>query len=392
MPIFNNVSGWISKDIDGREDIDDQLSEVASQEMRQRAEEVRQTVSQTISNAVSGCSWMSKASRNARPSDPLGYIRNIIPVGWIVGATVLIASGRMGLMDCASEMAMTVLIFLAFNPFDIISRYLARQTRFLTCLDIVIMINTISEGNAKGICAAVFWTACTAVLMVFMNKKWLMAYNWLYTESVIHALVKAPDNTGVKAWDDHGKRETRTLLAECGLPSDDDTLQIFAKGIYIAGFYGAWVSTDEDIKAREAAELALKQKETELMITENALDEAEAALAAEEAHAAELLDRCNQEAALRAKLEKELGQLKAQMELEEKERFRDASDVPEEGKSHIEILSDKILELRKEINPKTGNPISWEKITDILHEQGYTESKSTIHRIGQALESQKKAS
>ncbi|MCQ2509381.1 MAG: hypothetical protein MJ116_02815 [Lachnospiraceae bacterium] len=392
MPIFNNVSGWISKDIEGRENIDDQVSEVASHEARQRAEEVRQTVSQTVSNVISGCSWMSKASRNARPSDPLGYIRTIIPVGWIVGTTVMIASGRMGLLDSVLHMALTVVIFLAFNPMDIISRYLARQTRFLTCLDVVILINTVGVGNAKGICAAVFWTACTVVTMIFMNKKWLLAYNWLYTESVIHALVKAPDNTGVKAWDDHGKRETRTLLAECGLPSDDDTLQIFAKGIYIAGFYGAWFSTDDDIKAREAAELALKQKETDLMITEKALDEAEDALAAEEAHTAELLNRYNQEAALRAELEKELDRLKAQMELEEKERFRNASDVPEEGKSHLEILEDKISELRKEINPKTGNPISWEKVTDILHEQGYTESKSTIHRIGQALESQKKAS
>ncbi|MCQ2499787.1 MAG: hypothetical protein MJ117_00400 [Lachnospiraceae bacterium] len=392
MPIFNNVSGWISKDKDGREDIDDQLSEVASHEMRQRAEEVRQTVSQTISNAVSGCSWMSKAARNARPSDPIRYIRTIFPVGWIVGVTVQIASGRLGLMDSSLEMAMTVMIFLAFNPMDIISRYLARQTRFLLCLDIAILINTIDTKNPKGIGAALFWTICTVILIVLMNHRWLMAYNWLYTEAVVHALVKAPDNTGVKAWDDHGKRETRTLLAECGLPSDDDTLQIFAKGIYIAGFYGAWFSTDDDIKAKEAAEKALMEKDTYLRITEQQLREAEDALEAEQTRATENWDRYSREAALRADLEKELRELKAQTELQEKERLMVAADVPEEGKSHIEILSDKIVELRKEINPKTGAPISWEAITDILHSQGYTESKSTIHRIYSNVEKKKKAS
>lgn len=417
MAFFKNAQSWISKDKDGREQLSDQLSGTAPEAVRKERERLSEEVSQSVQEGVRGMSWKIKAARNASETvrdpvqndvrghvrtakaaknlartDPVSVSRIVGPLSGVVGSVVMIGSGQPW-TDVLFLFVITVMLIIICNPWDLISRFLAIQTRAILALDISLVTFTVIRMDPYPIAAAIAWTILTVPVMALMNNRWLMSYNMLYSDAVMHALVQAPDNAGVIAWQQSGKRECRKALAESGLPFDDNVLELFCQIIYIIGYYAAFISTSKDIKAREKAELQLSEIKRDLSEAENQIWHLQNQLEAEKAATEKLKSNQAASDAVEIFWKKKAEELQAQIDLMENEYMMDAdqSEVKEvatdqrEDLSQEDVIRNKIMLLKQQINPETGRPISIRKMTEILNRQGYKISKTKVADIGKQL-------
>jgi len=369
MAFFQNANRFISKDIEGREKISDQMLEITPEDARNEYENVRKDVKSTILTAIKSHSWMTKAARNTAINDPYYIGRHISPFIAVVATAAMIGTSQDYLL-AFSVFVLAIMLFIGCNPFDIVSRYLSRQTRALACTTIFLDMCSIYSGSIPVMGAAEFWTAFIILICILMNKRWLMSYNLLHSESTISALLKAPSNAGVIAWEEPGKRETRTVLSDLGLPFDDDVLQMFAKPIFLVGYHNAWFSTAEDIRKREEAEEQVRKKDIELIVANNTIDELKENLSQSEKSNNQLTESNKDIVSELAESRKRIQELEIEIS-----KYNG-------GRKDIKV---RIAELRADTD-ENGKPMTYSSITEILHSEGYTEAQSTIARIGRQLE------
>lgn len=192
-------------------------------------------VSARVRQAVHGRPWTAKAARNAKNHRPVPGWKQVIPLFLIVealGSTLIEADWRtQAIMYLAFGAA-----FCFCDPLAALTRLLAPQScRLLSFCQILAIIALIRPTRGYLAVAGIL-ASCSLTAIRFCNTEWLAAYNWLMSAEVETALLWDTENRATKAWEAHGRREMRTLLHELGFESSDDTLNIFARPMYLCGY------------------------------------------------------------------------------------------------------------------------------------------------------------
>ena len=219
--------------------------------------EVSESVRDSVRESVRGRSQTWKATRNAGFFTPVRAIMNAIPITLFIVSAVLTIREEAVIFQAVGYLA-TIGAFILLDPLRLITRVLAPQTRVIITIDISLIITVLFYSVTRFVIIALAWIIGTGLISRFLNAEWLSAYNWFMSENVRRSLIQDPDATGVKAWNDHGLREVRTILSEIGLEFDNMTLEAYGKPLYICGFYSGYRKTT---KAENIAEKAQEENE-----------------------------------------------------------------------------------------------------------------------------------
>ena len=205
--------------------------------------------------------WNEKAQINAQNNRyvPLKIIVNLILLIWCFSETLLEFEVLYQVVSYMSLFA----IFIATDPLDALTRYIAPQSRYIVALSTAMIIVVIIKPYRPLVCIVCFIVTAGLTGIKIFNRSWLASYNWLMSTAVQSALLIDTDNKATKAWQGHGRRETRTLLHELGHPATDDVLDIMCRPIYIAGYLNGFERTVKHNQKLEKAESkAQKYKDT----------------------------------------------------------------------------------------------------------------------------------
>ncbi len=208
-------------------------------------------------------SWNEKAARNAENERCVlaKKVANAILLSACFTATLTEQPWNVQICYYLGALAM----FFATDPLDAMTRFLAPQSRNIMAViaAMAILVIICPEKSIITIIGLLVTAGVTAIK--FMNSTWLASYNWLMSAEAQKALRIDPDDTAAKAWQAHGRRETRTLLYEMGFDANDNILDILHRPVYLCGYLNGFQKTVNYEKqlqtAQEAAERGKEYKE-----------------------------------------------------------------------------------------------------------------------------------
>lgn len=215
-------------------------------------------VSAGVRETVHRRPWTWKAARNAQN-------RRTVPIWKQVTAlsalTVALASTLTEQEPKIQVIAYLVFgtVFFLLDPIYCLTRLLAPQSCCLIALDQLLIIVGIIRPMRGYLIVMVVLIAGSLTAIRFLNYEWLAGYNWIMSEAVQKALLVDVDNKATKAWQAHGRRETRTLLHELGYQADDSILDILHRPVYLCGFLNGYEKTTKYKSRLESLESKVKQ-------------------------------------------------------------------------------------------------------------------------------------
>lgn len=272
MPIFKDISSMIDMDPKGREQLGDQVSKTLSTKDEQAFKTTFTQCSDSLNATVQTREWMTKTSKTLMLNDPLYVGRTLSP--WIaVVAVGAEAFAGMEPLITALTFVLAVSLFLLFDPHNLLGRWISFVARIILFADLLMMTFSIYSKDPMLIFVDIAWNALTGFLCWKKNSQWLMAQNLIRNETVRTALVQCDDTNGMRRWYELGKKETRTIASEMGLPFYDNMLEIVYKVIWLCGYYNHHIELSGRDKTIKALENKIKKNKLNEQIDEQTIDE-----------------------------------------------------------------------------------------------------------------------
>ena len=202
-------------------------------------------------------SWNEKAARNAEKERYVlaKKMANAILLASSFTATITEQPWDVQVCYYLSTLAM----FLATDPLDAMTRFLAPQSRNIMAVMAAMAILVIICPEKPIITIVGLLTTAGGTAIKVMNSTWLASYNWLMSAEVQKALRIDPDDTAAKAWQAQGRREIRTLLYELGYDAYDNILDILHRPVYLCGYLNGFRKTVNYEKQLQKAQAAAEQ-------------------------------------------------------------------------------------------------------------------------------------
>lgn len=205
--------------------------------------------------------WNEKAQRNAK-NNRYVLAKIIVNLILLIGCFAETLLELEPLYQIVSYLLLFA-VFMGSDPLDALTLVLSPQSRYIVGLSAIMVIVVILKPYPPLIAIVCVMITAGLVAIKIFNRSWLASYNWLMSSSVQTALLIDTDNRATKAWQGHGRRETRTLLFELGYPATDDVLDIVHRPIYICGFLNGYEKTAKHNQKIEKLEnTAKKYKDT----------------------------------------------------------------------------------------------------------------------------------
>lgn len=218
----------------------------------QACPEVSKTLSKSVLKAVQKRvqrrPWTWKAQRNAQNRRTVPIWKQVIALSALVVSLVSTLTEQEPKTQVIAYLVFGA-IFCLLDPIGCLTRRLAPQSCYLLAIgQILIVVGVIKPyGPYITVAGLLITTSLTAIK--FLNYEWLAAYNWVMSDAVQKALLIDVENKATKAWQAHGRRETRTLLYELGYQADDSILDILHRPVYLCGFHNGYEKTTK-VKSR----------------------------------------------------------------------------------------------------------------------------------------------
>lgn len=202
-------------------------------------------------------SWNEKAARNGQ-NNRYGYLKTAAHISLLAFCFILTLTESPWRVQTVCYLIYAA-VFLLTDPLDMLGRFLAPQSRRLLALMAVLAILALIHPDRPFLTVAGFIGSAAATATAYFNQSWLASYNWLMSKAVQEALLFDVENKATKAWQAHGRRETRTLLHELGFNATDDILDILHRPVYITGYLNGYKRTAKYKSRLETAQRAAEQ-------------------------------------------------------------------------------------------------------------------------------------
>ena len=215
-------------------------------------------VSAGVRETVRGRPWTWKAARNAKNSRTVPIWKQVTALSALTVALVSTLTEQEPKTQVIAYLGFGTVFFL-LDPIYCLTRLLAPQSCCLIALDQILIVVGIIQPLRGYLIVMVVLIAGSLTAIRFLNYEWLAGYNWIMSEAVQKALLVDVDNKATKAWQAHGRRETRTLLHELGYQADDSILDILHRPVYLCGFLNGYEKTTKYKSRLESLESKVKQ-------------------------------------------------------------------------------------------------------------------------------------
>lgn len=192
--------------------------------------------------------WTAKAARNAQNKRTVPLWKQVIALSALTVALVSTLTEQEPKVQVIAYLVFGA-VFCLLDPIGCLTRRLAPQSCCLLAICQVLVIVGIIQPMRGYLIVMVVLIAGALTAIRFLNYEWLAAYNWLMSKAVQTALLVDVENKATKAWQAHGRRETRTLLHELGYRADDSVLDVLHRPVYLCGYLNGFQKTTK-IKSR----------------------------------------------------------------------------------------------------------------------------------------------
>ena len=203
---------------------------------------------QGVRETVRGRPWTWKAQRNAQNRRTVPLWKQVISLSALVVSLVSTLTEQEPKVQVIAYLVFGA-VFCLLDPIGCLTRLLAPQSRCLLAIDQILIVVGIIQPMRGYLAVMVALIAGSLTAIRFLNAEWLAGYNWIMSEAVQKALLIDVENKATKAWQAHGRRETRTLLHELGYRADDSILDILHRPVYLCGFLNGFQKTAK-VKSR----------------------------------------------------------------------------------------------------------------------------------------------
>ncbi|KIR01628.1 hypothetical protein P261_00442 [Lachnospiraceae bacterium TWA4] len=198
------------------------------------SDSIRQRLSEAVSESVRSGVW---TVRHCEKTVKKRYVSRLLGIPTIA---VVVSALVSTLLHADAKIQTTLYLlfvgmFIMIDSLEMFYRFLATQTRVLIMCDCVLLISCIWTNDVTYYLIVGALIVSSGIIVYFLNSRWLSAYNWKLTETVEKASNTNLDNKSTRAWQGHGRRESRTLLHQLGYTPDDDILDLYIKPIYLLG-------------------------------------------------------------------------------------------------------------------------------------------------------------
>ena len=203
----------------------------------------------TVSDSFLKQEWNVATARN-NAKRRYGELRFLVTLGTFlsVSAGTLALHGALRIA-CLWLAAMTIIV--PVDGFAVFERFLALPSRILL-------------GAMSALLAACFWRPVKNLILLTsivvsigfwliktLNTKWLGSEAWMITDTAQEAMIAGADGNASVAWQANGKRATRWMLAQMGLPCTEDALDVIHRAVWIAGYLAALKSAASGSNERQ---------------------------------------------------------------------------------------------------------------------------------------------
>lgn len=199
-------------------------------------------VSAGVRETVRGRPWTWKAARNAKNSRTVPIWKQVTALSALTVALVSTLTEQEPKTQVIAYLVFGA-VFCLLDPIGCLTRRLAPQSCYLLAIDQILIVVGIIQPMRGYLIVMLVLIAGSLTAIRFLNYEWLAGYNWIMSEAVQKALLVDVDNKATKAWQAHGRRETRTLLHELGYQADDSILDILHRPVYLCGFLNGYEKT-----------------------------------------------------------------------------------------------------------------------------------------------------
>lgn len=206
--------------------------------VRESVQEHVQAVEKTVQTHVSARARNTKSRRKHSKN------RTVLLLKWLLPLLSLFLSTASTLCYCSILIQLTAwlmffILTIVCDPLDTLDRILAPQSRWI--IGFVLFLCTVNMWyKDMAMLGITIVLSCAGLAGVFYgNQYWMDAYSWEYSPQVQRSLYldADADTPAIRAWQSHGKRESRTALIELGLEHGENLLDIYAKPLYLVGYY-----------------------------------------------------------------------------------------------------------------------------------------------------------
>lgn len=216
-------------------------------------------LSESVRADVRGRPWTWKSARNAvnnrNGMDILKHSCFLVSLSAALATTLLEQEPKTQIV----AYLVFATTFCLLDPINALGRILAPQSRYLISICQILVIVGIFRPERGYIAVAGLLISGSVLAIRYLNASWLAAYNWMMSAAVQSALQIDADNRATRAWQSHGRRETKTLLYELGYDTDDDIIDILHRPVYIAGYLNGFEKTVKQKQRLGAAEENLEK-------------------------------------------------------------------------------------------------------------------------------------
>lgn len=323
--------------------------------VREPVREVSGSVRKTVRRRL----WTAKAARNAQNKRTVPLWKQVIALSALIVSLASTLTGQEAKIQVIAYLVFGA-VFCLLDPIGCLTRLLAPQSCCLLAIDqVLIVVGIIRPMKGYVIVACMLITGSLTAIR-FLNYEWLAAYNWLMSKAVQTALLVDVENRATKAWQAHGRRETRTLLHELGYRADDSILDMLHRPVYLTGYLNGYEKTTK-IKSRIEA---LENKADKYIQVSKDLKTENQKLKNEISSMKEVEDELRSQLSESEYMQKKLQQMYAESQAENR-RLRIANEELLQGVPEPDEMSEELSE-EEQIRKMLNQGMSIRKIAEIL--------------------------
>ena len=263
---------------------------------------------------------------------------------WTCAALSVLLAGCGIFPQWLALLAVNVLIAIVVDPYDVLGRRVALQSRILITASAGALFVAVCAPSVAAFAVFGVITVIGGILVAMCNTEWVVTANYVSSPAIFTAMANDATGSAHRSWEGCGSKIAYTYSSEMGYPPTSNFVWAILRGVYIIGWtlgVRRVISDDElaELEDEESRSLELGRKVRELSAENAELSERIA-----EIEDPELVDGLRARIReLEAEAEKDaraMGYFRMQAQKAEEAKVAELQKLAEEHAKEIERIND----------------------------------------------------
>lgn len=201
--------------------------------------------------------WWAKATRAVRWK----WDRAVRQAVWWSGAVLTALLAGCGIFpEWLALTFVNALLFLVIDPFGVLGRRVAIQSRLLLAVSAGALFVAICAPSVPTFAVFVVTAILSGIAVAMCNTEWVVATNYISSPTIHAAMANDQTSSAHRSWEGFGSKLVYTYSSEMGYPPTSNFIWGILRGVYVIGWT---VGVNRVVTEEELAELDAKEGRAE---------------------------------------------------------------------------------------------------------------------------------